>query len=85
MSRKIQFACLFVLLGLLSTPTQSGFAQNAGAADPPLKFGDNFFVTGDYVVAGAYGMTTDFTTINDTTYARGTINVPDAANPATTP
>jgi hypothetical protein len=43
MSRKIQFVCLFVLLGLISTALQSGFAQN----NPPLNFFNNFFVTGD--------------------------------------
>jgi hypothetical protein len=78
MSRKIQFICLFVLLGLLSLATQPGFAQ----ADP-LKFGNNFFVTGDYIVAGAYGMTTKFTTINGVSYAVGTISVPDT-NPGIT-
>jgi len=72
MSRKIQFVCLFVLMGLLSTATQPGFAQSS-----PLNFGNNFFVTGDYIVAGAYGMTTKFTTINGVSYAVGTINVPD--------
>jgi Bacterial Ig-like domain (group 3) len=71
MSRKIQFICLFVLLGLLSLATQLGFAQS------PLNFGNNFFVTGDYIVAGAYGMTTKFTTINGVSYAVGTISVPD--------
>jgi hypothetical protein len=38
MSRKIQFICLFVLLGLFSLATQPGFAQS-----PPLNFGNNFF------------------------------------------
>jgi len=84
MSRKIQFACLFLLLGLLSTPTQSGFAQNAGAVDPPLSFGNNFFVTGDYVVAGAQGMTSNFEFINNVQYAKGTITVPDP-NPGIKP
>ena len=78
MSRKIRFVCLFVLLGLLSLATQPGFAQS------PLNFGNNFFVTGDYIVAGAYGMTTKSTTINGVTYAVGTINVPDA-NPKGVP
>jgi hypothetical protein len=78
MSRKIQFICLFVLLGLLSLATQPGFAQN-----PPLKFGNNFFVTGDYIVAGAYGMTTNFKTTNGVSYAVGTISVPDT-NPGIT-
>ena len=55
------FACAI----LLSVPC---FAQN-----PPLNFGNNFFVTGDYVVAGAYGMTTNFSN----GYAVGTFVVPD--------
>jgi len=76
MSRKIQFACLFLLLGLLST-AQSGFAQN------PLDFGNNFFVTGDYVVAGAYNMNTNMVTKGGITYTAGTINVPDK-KPGTT-
>jgi hypothetical protein len=67
---KSQLSFQFVLLALLLTVTQSGFAD-------PLNFGNNFFVTGDYIVAGAYGMTTKFTTINGVSYAVGTINVPD--------
>jgi hypothetical protein len=69
LSRKIHFA-FAVLLGLLSTATQSGFAQG------PLTFENNFFVTGDYVVAGAYGMN-NTVTHNGTLYTNGTINVPD--------
>jgi hypothetical protein len=80
MSRKIQFVCLFVLLGLLSTATRSGFAQ----ADPPLTFANNYFVRGDYTVAGATGMTSNFTTINGTQYAVGKITVPDP-NPGIKP
>jgi len=76
MSRKIQFVCLFVLLGLLSLATQPGFAQS-------LNFGNNFFVTGDYIVAGAYGVNTTFQTINGTSYTVGTINIPDG-NPGIT-
>jgi len=68
MSRKIQF--VFLLLVLLSTATQSAFAQ----ADPPLNFGNNFFVTGDYVVAGAYGMNSHL----NGGFATGTISIPDA-------
>src|SRR6185295_15494922 len=34
----------------------------------------------DYVVAGAYGMTTKFTTINNASYAVGTFSVPDNQN-----
>ena len=64
---------LMPLLVLLVFPTV-GFAQ---APNPPLNFGNNFFVTGDYIVAGAYGMTTNSTTFNGVTYAVGTISVPD--------
>jgi len=56
-----------------------GFAQAALAQnDPPLTFENNFFVTGDYVVAGAYGM--NGTVVNGMT--TGTISVPDQ-NPST--
>ena len=78
MPRKLQLVCLSLFLGLLSLATQPGFAQNP----PPLNFGNNFFVTGDYIVAGAYGMATNFTTINGVSYAIGRINVPDK-NPST--
>jgi len=73
MSHK-QLMPLLVLLGVLPTVAPLGFAQSP---NPPLNFGNNFFVTGDYIVAGAYGMTTNFTTINGTTYAVGNISVPD--------
>jgi hypothetical protein len=57
-----------------------GFAQSglAQSPTPPLNFGNNFFVTGDYIVAGAYNMTSSFETRNGVTYAVGTIKVPDA-------
>jgi len=62
---------LLVLLGVLPTV---GLAQSP----VPLNFGNNFFVTGDYVVAGAYGMATTFKTLpNGVTYAVGMISVPD--------
>src|SRR2546423_11510066 len=64
---------LLFLLGALSTQAPSCFAQ---APTPPLNFGNNFFVTGDYIVAGANGMTTNFTTIGGGGLALGTINVP---------
>lgn len=73
MLRKTQFPVL--LLALLSTAVQSSFAQ----ADPPLNFENNFFVTGDYVVAGAQGMTSHL--VNG--FATGTITIPDA-NPGIT-
>src|SRR5713101_3864529 len=62
---------LLLLLGF----AQSGFAQSTNG---PLTFGNNFFVTGDYVVAGAYGL--DKQAKNG--FATGTINVPDM-NPTT--
>jgi Bacterial Ig-like domain (group 3) len=70
----------FVLWGALLSLAPSGFAQ---APNPPLNFGNNFFVTGDYIVAGAYGITSNFTTVNGVTYAVGTIAVPDS-NPGIT-
>lgn len=75
---KFPFLSVCILLGLLSTATQFGFAQNAAAAQAnPLKFGNNFFVTGDYIVAGTVGMNKSFQTINGTSYTVGTITVPD--------
>lgn len=68
---------LVVLLGVLPT------AARAQAPNPPLNFGNNFFVTGDYIVAGANGMASTSQTINGVTYAVGTITVPDA-NPGIT-
>ena len=46
----------------------------------PLNFGNNFFVTGDYVVAGAYGLNED----ESNGYATGIIAVPDV-NPGIQP
>jgi hypothetical protein len=57
---------LLMVLGF----AQSGFAQSTNG---PLTFGNNFFVTGDYVVAGAYGLNKQA----KNGFARGTINVPD--------
>jgi hypothetical protein len=68
-SLKSRLAHLFLLLALLSTATQSSFGQANS-----LNFGDNFFVTGDYVVAGAHGMATNFSN----GYAVGTFVIPDA-------
>ena len=75
MSRKFQFICLLILLGLLLTATQSGFAQSVNG---PLNFGNNYFVTGDYVVAGAQDMD-----VTANGYAVGTISLPDP-NPGIT-
>jgi hypothetical protein len=58
-----------------------GFARTAAAqsasaqSNGPLSFGNNFFVTGDYVVAGAQGLNTNFASDGMT---RGTITIPDA-------
>jgi streptogramin lyase len=71
---KSGLAYLFLLLGLLSTAAQSSFAQ-ANA----LNFGNNFFVTGDYVVAGAQGMNVTL----PGGIAVGKISLPDA-NPGIT-
>jgi hypothetical protein len=74
-SYKKLFSLLVLLIGI-PTVAPSALAQ----AQTPLTFSNNFFVTGDYVVAGAYNMTTKFTTINGVSYALGTINVPDTQN-----
>jgi Bacterial Ig-like domain (group 3) len=63
------FACATIL-------SVASFAQSK----PPLNFGNNFFVTGDYVVGGAQGMNTNFANDGTTT---GTITIPDA-NPGIT-
>ena len=81
----IQFLSVCILLALLSTATQSAFAQaGAAALDPPLNFANNYFIRGDYTVAGAQGMTSTFTTIGGIQYAVGTITVPDT-NPGIKP
>jgi fibronectin type 3 domain-containing protein len=71
--RRLMPATIALGLLLLFGFAQTGFAQ----ADPPLNFGNNFFVTGDYVVAGAHGMDSTFTTIAGNSYAVGTITIPD--------
>ena len=72
---------IVVALLLLFGLAQKGSPQSAAAPAAPLNFENNFFVTGDYVVAGAYNMNSKMTNMNGITYAVGTINVPDA-NPA---
>src|SRR5690242_7891779 len=67
------------LLLVLAFP-QTAAAQFAPAGDPPLNFAQNYLVRGDYVVAGAYNMTSTFTVINGNQYAVGTINIPDILN-----
>src|SRR5581483_4636600 len=69
-----------LLWGWLLMVAPLALAQTPGA---PLSFGNNFFVTGDYVVAGAYGMNTNFTVINKVSYTTGIISVPDV-NPGIT-
>src|ERR1700719_5083624 len=63
-----------------------GFAQpaaaqsaSAGSVNGPLTFGNNFFVTGDYVVGGAQGLNNHL--VNG--FGTGTITIPDA-NPGIT-
>ena len=66
--KRLLVGSFLVLLGSLAC-VQVSFAQAN-----PLNFGNNFFVTGDYVVAGAQGMTTNFSN----GYAIGTFTIPDA-------
>lgn len=72
--RKSRFALRGLTLLLVIGFGQTGFTQ----ATPPLNFSNNYFVTGDYVVAGAYNM--NQTVVNGMTI--GVINVPDR-NPST--
>ena len=74
--RKIQFAYVLLLLGLLLAAAQLAAGPPATSNVNPLAFGNNFFVTGDYVVAGAYGLGVNAPAVNG--FATGTINVPDA-------
>jgi fibronectin type 3 domain-containing protein len=78
----VKFPCLSVcvLLTLLSIATQPVVAQ----APPPLNFANNYFVRGDFTVAGAQGMLSNFTNISGNSYAVGTITVPDT-NPGIKP
>ncbi len=65
-------------LGLLMV---LGFAQSSSAqSDPPLTFGNNFLVTGDFVVAGANGLNVNVAN----GFATGTITIPDP-NPGIQP
>ena len=70
---------LGLLLAFGFTQTAAAQSAAAGSINGPLAFENNFFVTGDYVVAGAYGMTTQV----KNGFATGTITIPDA-NPGIT-
>jgi hypothetical protein len=69
--KRLLIGSFLVLLSSLAYG-QAGFGQ----ADPPLNFGNNYFVTGDYVVAGAYGLNN----VGGSGFATGTINIPDKNN-----
>ncbi len=77
MPAAVALGLLLVLGSAQTTTAQSGSAQSDG----PLNFGNNFFVTGDYVVAGAYGLGVNAPAANG--FATGTITIPDA-NPGIT-
>jgi len=66
----VTIALTFILVLVLA---RTAAAQNAGAQNQPLNFGNNFFVTGDYVVAGAQGMTSHL----NGGIATGTFSIPD--------
>jgi hypothetical protein len=59
---------------IVSVLVLSLFAQSAFAQNPPLNFENNYFVTGDYVVAGWANKQVDLSRAG---YATGTINIPD--------
>jgi hypothetical protein len=71
---------LILALSLLTLLACTALGQSVSAPSaPPLSFGNNFFVTGDYVVGGAQGMNSHL--MNG--FATGTITIPDA-NPGIT-
>src|SRR5712671_1703402 len=74
----LTLAVIAVGLVLVFDLAQTAAAQTVAAPsiNGPLNFGNNFFVRGDYVVAGAYGMTSRFVG----GFATGTINIPDTQN-----
>lgn len=76
LSRRPMRATVALGLLLFIVLAQPGLPQTT----PPLKFGENFFVTGDYVVGGV-----GLRGLGDSTgFATGTINIPDANSvPAT--
>jgi hypothetical protein len=78
MRRTLSAATLvaIIVLGLLVAMRfpRTAAAQNAGAQDPPLSFGNNFFVTGDYVVAGAQNLNASF---GNDGFGTGIISFPD--------
>src|SRR5713101_2615936 len=75
--RRLMPATIALGLLLVFGFAQSGFAQSPNG---PLTFGNNFIITGDYVVAGASGL--DKQAKNG--FATGTITIPDA-NPGIQP
>jgi hypothetical protein len=71
-------AAIALGLALLFAFAQTAVAQTgAAASDPPLNFANNFFVTGDYVVGGAYNINTNMVNVGGITYTTGTISIPD--------
>ena len=69
---------VLTMLALAIVPV---FAPRAAAQ--ALNYGNNYFVTGDYVVAGAYNVNSVFQTYpstGSTLYTIGTIKVPDTTN-----
>lgn len=76
-SKRVNGCLRGLLPAMLAIAIVPVFAQ--GAAAQSLNFDNNFFVTGDYVVAGAYKI--NQTVVNGMT--TGTIYVPDTQNPNT--
>jgi len=76
-SRRSWLPCLVLASFACATFLSVGsFAQ----ADGPLNFGQNYFVRGDFVVAGAQGLNSSFGADG---FGTGTIKIPDA-NPGIT-
>jgi len=74
------YGCALALVLLLVGLPQVGMAAGAAAPVPPLNIFQNYFVTGDYVVAGWKPGAPDFSG-----FAPGTISIPDTFQPDQTP
>src|SRR5579859_6006004 len=77
--RRFLSASMAITLVLMLGFAKWAAAQSVSAPVAPLTFGNNFFVTGDYIVGGAQGMNSHMSN----GFATGTITIPDA-NPGIT-
>src|SRR6266851_3512717 len=77
--RRLRLAAIALGLLLAFGFAQTAAAQSATAADPPLTFGNNFFVTGDYAIGGVSLIGQSNKIYQG--YAVGTISIGNDQNP----